>query len=96
MNQRCLDLSTLLLGQLAWLGPDARSLSVHVLAPWTFVRMGLATDAGLRTLAVDFGLDLARTERHGRVWYRRAHSRQDGLIVIAAGPYHSGDEETTR
>jgi len=91
MNQRALDLAVLMHGQLAAIGPEARSLSVNVIRPWTFIRIGVTTDDALRALAVDFELEQARTERRGRIWWRRASSQAGRLIVVAAGPYYEGE-----
>jgi len=29
----------------------------------------------------------------GRVWWREADSRADGVVVVAAGPHHSTEEK---
>ena len=91
MNQRAIDLGVLWSSQVAAVGPEALSLNVSLLVQaWTFVRIGMGSDDALRALAEDFGLDQARTMRRGRVWFRQAEARADGLIVVAAGPHHLG------
>jgi hypothetical protein len=90
VKQRALDLAVLLGGHLASLGPSARGLSINLLTSWTMIRIAVDDDIALRALAEDFGLDPARTERRGRAWFRQASARADGLIIIAAGPVHSG------
>jgi hypothetical protein len=90
VNQRCSDLAVLLGGQRAALGPGTLSLSINALLTWDLIRIGMATDEQLRVLAEDLGLDQARTERRGKVWWRTATARADGLVVVAAGPHHAG------
>jgi hypothetical protein len=90
VNRRALDLADALRGQLGPL-PGALSLSIREMRPWTFVRIGMASDDALRALAVDLELDQARTERRGRIWWRQVSSRSDGLLVIGAGPYREGE-----
>ena len=90
MRQRALDLAILLGGQLAALGPGARSVGINAFLTWDLIRIGVATDQQLRVLAEDLGLDQAATESRGRIWWRTAAARKDGLVVVAAGPYHEG------
>lgn len=90
MNQRAEDLAVLLRGHRACLGPGTRSLGIYGFLTWDLIRIGVATDEQLRELAEELGLDQARTERKGRVWFRQASSRADGLVIVAAGPYHNG------
>ena len=91
MNQRCLDLAILLGGQRAALGPGTRSLGINALLAWDLIRIGMATDEQLRVLAEDLTLTQAATERRGRIWWRTATARNEGLVVVAAGPYHEGE-----
>lgn len=89
MNQRAIDLGVIWRSQLAAIGPAARALDVSLfLQSWAVCRIEMATDAALRALAVDFGLEQARTERRGRLWWRAVSSRADGLIVVGVGPGH--------
>jgi hypothetical protein len=91
VNQRAIDLGVIWRSQVAAIGPEALSLNVSLLVQaWTLVRIGMGSDAALRALAEDYGLDQARTERRGRLWWRAASARADGLIVVAAGPHHQG------
>lgn len=76
MNQRGIALGVVLGAQLAALGPGARALSVRALLPWLFIRIVVDSDDALRDLAEDLGLDQARTERRGRVWFRQASSKE--------------------
>ena len=93
MNQRALALAESLRGQLADLGPGVRSVSADESLSWLFVRIGAATDEILRRVADDLGLSQARTARKGRVWWREAVSRADGVVVVAAGPHHGAEEQ---
>ena len=88
MNRRALDLAAALRGRLASLGPGARSVGVESISGWTIVKVSVIDDAALEAVADDLGLDLARTLRRGRTWYRQVSAVEDGLIVIAAGPHH--------
>jgi hypothetical protein len=91
VNQRAIDLGVIWRSQVAAVDPEALSLNVSLLLQaWTLVRIGMGSDAALRVLAEDHGLDQARTERRSRVWFRQAEARANGLIVIAAGPSHEG------
>ena len=90
MNQRCLDLAILLGGQRAALGPGVRSVSIDSFMRWDLIRIGMATDEQLRVLAEDLELTQAARERRGRIWWRTATARGEGLVVVAAGPYHEG------
>jgi hypothetical protein len=90
MNQRALALAEGLRHQLAALGPGVRSVSVHEFLSWTLIQVGVATDDALRALAADLGLAQARTAQRGRIWWREASSKGDGLLVVAAGPHHEG------
>jgi len=90
VKQRALDLAVLLGGQRAALGPGARSLGINAFLTWDLIRIGVATDEQLRALAEDFGLDQAATESRGRIWWHTAAARKEGLVVVAAGPYHEG------
>jgi len=90
VNQRCRDLAILLDGQRAALGPGTRSISINALLSWDLIRIGMATDEQLRVLAEDLELTQAATERRGRTWWRTATARSEGLVVVAAGPYHTG------
>jgi hypothetical protein len=98
VKQRARDLHVVLEGVRASLGPGTRSVSVDALLSWTMIRIGVATDDYLRALAEDLGLDQARTERRGRIWFRQATGKGNGLVVVAAGPYHEGTPpgETTK
>ena len=91
MKQRAHDLDVILEGVRASLGPGTVSVSVTAMLTWRLIRIGVATDDQLRALAEDFGLDQARTQRRGKVWFRSAEGREDGLVVVAAGPNHEGD-----
>jgi hypothetical protein len=91
VNQRARDLVVVMAGQLAWLGPDVRSLSVVVMLSWTTIRVGVANDERLREVAEDLGLTQATTQRRGRVWWRQAEARGEGVVMIAAGPHHEGE-----
>jgi hypothetical protein len=91
VNQRALDLAVLLRGVLASLGPCACSVSITVVSSWTLIRASVSNDNALRALAEDLGLDQARTERRGRLWWRQASSQGDGMVVVAAGPYQEVD-----
>lgn len=91
MNQRCLDLAILLSGQRAALGPGTRSLGINSLLTWDLIRIGMATDEQLRVLAEDLELTQTATERRGRTWWRTATARSEGLVIVAAGPYHKGE-----
>ena len=93
MNQRALALAESLRGQRAALGPGVRSVSADESLSWLFVRIGAVTDEILRRVADDLGLSQARTARKGRVWWREAVSRADGVVVVAAGPHHSAREQ---
>ena len=53
----------------------------------------MATDEILLRLADDLGLSEARTAQKGRVWWREAVSKADGVVVMAAGPHHGADEK---
>jgi len=53
----------------------------------------VATDEILQRLADDLGLSEARTAQKGRVWWREAVSKADGVVVVAAGPHHGADEK---
>jgi len=77
-------------GQLTWIWPGVRSLSVSELLSWLTIRIGVTTDERLREVAEDLGLEQATTQRRGRVWWRQAESRGDGVVMIAAGPAHDG------
>jgi hypothetical protein len=90
VNQRCLDLAILLGGQRAALGPGTRAVGISSLLTWDLIRIGMATDEQLRVLAEDLELTQAATESRGRIWWRTAEARKDGLVVVAAGPYHEG------
>ncbi|HWO22349.1 MAG TPA: hypothetical protein VNO30_26505 [Kofleriaceae bacterium] len=90
MNQRCLDLAILLGGQRAALGPGARSLGINSFLTWDLIRIGMASDEQLRVLAEDLELTQAATERRGRIWWRTAEARKEGLVIVAAGPHHEG------
>ncbi len=94
VNQRAIDLSVVMRGQLAWVGPGTCSLSASELASWLFIRIGMTDDDALRALAVDMGLTQARTTRRGRIWWREVESRADGLVVVAAGPHQTGEPPT--
>lgn len=93
MNQRALELAAALRDHLAALGPGVRSVSADESLSWLFVRIGTATDDILRRVADDLGLAQARTARKGRVWWREAVSKADGVVVVAAGPHHSIEEK---
>lgn len=90
MNQRGRDLSTVMGGQLAWVGPGVRLLSVSELAEWMTIRMEAIDDTRLMEIADDFDLRQATLERRGRAWFRQVTSREGRLIMIAAGPRHTG------
>jgi hypothetical protein len=90
MTGRALDLVAVLGGQLAALGPGVRSLSVDSISGWTIVKVSVLDDAALQAVADDLGLDLARTLRRGRTWYRQVSAIEDELIVLAAGPHREG------
>ena len=91
MRQRAIDLGVIWRSQVATIGPEALSLNVSLPAPaWTLVRIGMASDTALRALAEDLGLEQARTERRGRLWWRTAEARAEGLIIVAAGPFQRG------
>jgi hypothetical protein len=47
VNQRGRDLSTIMGGQLAWVGPGVRLLSVSELMAWQTLRMEVVDDARL-------------------------------------------------
>ena len=91
MNQRARDLVVVMSAQLAWLGPGVRSMSVTEMSSWLTIRVGVANDERLREVAEDLGLEQATTQRRGRTWWRQAESRGDGVVMIAAGPYHEGE-----
>jgi len=93
VNQRALALAESLRGQLADLGPGVRSVSADESLSGLFIRIGAASDETLRRVADDLGLSQARTARKGRVWWREAASRADGVVVVAAGPHHSTEEK---
>lgn len=90
MNQRGRDLTTIMGGQLAWVGPGVRLLSVSELASWMTIRMECLDDARLLEIADDFDLRQASIQRHGRVWFRQVTSMEGKVIMIAAGPRHEG------
>lgn len=92
MNQRAVALAAALREQLSALGPGVRSVSADETLSWLFVRIGTATEEILRRVADDLGLAQARTARKGRVWWREAVSKADGVVVIAAGPHHGIEE----
>lgn len=41
--------------------------------------------------AEEFGLEQAKIERRGKLWWRSVASRQGGLWMVAAGPYREGE-----
>lgn len=93
MNQRALALAESLRGQLVAIGPGVRSVSADESLSWLFVRIGAATDEILRRVADNLGLMQTRTARKGRVWWREALSRVNGVVVVAAGPHHNIEEK---
>ena len=90
MNQRGRDLSVVMGGQLAWVGPGVRLLSVSELMQWMTIRMEVIDDARLLEIADDFDLRQATLERRGRAWFRQVTSKEGKVIMIAAGPRHTG------
>jgi len=80
-------------GQYACLGPGIRMLTVSELMRWMTIRITVTTDERLREVADDLGLMQATTERRGRVWWRQVMSREDGVVMIAAGPSREGPVE---
>jgi len=88
MNQRAIDLSVMARGQLTWVGPGVRALTMSELLSWLTIRIAVDSDARLGEIGEDFGLSQASTERRGRAWFRQMMSRGDGVVVIAAGPEH--------
>ncbi|HWU87634.1 MAG TPA: hypothetical protein VN253_10190 [Kofleriaceae bacterium] len=92
MNWRGSDFAGAIRGWLAAFGPGVRSVSVQRIATWTIVKIGVVNDRVLRQIAADLGLDQARTAWRGRVWYRQAYSTADGVIVVAVGPAHEGED----
>ena len=61
MNRRAFDLAVSLRSQRASVGPGVRSLSVHEFLSWTLIQIGVVSDDPLQVLAVDLGLERART-----------------------------------
>ena len=82
MNQRAHDLAVVVRGVLRSLGPGARSLSIDETLTWVIIRLGLATDEHLRVIAEDFGLEQAKIERRGRLWWRSVATRQGGIWMV--------------
>jgi len=90
VNQRGRDLSVVMGGQLAWVGPGVRLLSVSELLEWMTIRMECVDDARLLEIAEDFDLRQASLQRLGRTWFRQVTSTEGKVIMIAAGPRHTG------
>jgi hypothetical protein len=88
VKTRALDLAVVQRAQLAALGPAARALSVSAAGAGTLIRIATITDDALRDLAENLGLGQVRTERCGRIWWRQVSAMEDGVLVVAAGPYY--------
>jgi hypothetical protein len=86
MNRRASDFANSVRDWLAGWGPGVRSVTVQRCAAWTVIKIGVISDDVLRLLAAELGLDQARTEQRGRVWWRTMYSTAEGVVVIAAGP----------
>ena len=90
MNTRAHDLVVLLLGVLGSLGPGARGISVYRFLTWDLVRILMATDDDLRTLAEDRRLDERTIQRTDSIWWLQAAGRRGRARVVARGPNHEG------
>ena len=54
------------------------------------IRLEVVDDARLLEIAEDFDLRQASLQRLGRTWYRQVTSTEGQVIMIAAGPRHTG------
>jgi hypothetical protein len=86
VNQRAIDMVTVLRGQLAAVH-GAHAMSIHATGLWVWVLVAAFDDEAVRNIAVDLGLNAPETRTSDEASWLRATSTRDNVCVEVYGQH---------